>query len=69
MTNLEHRRGTTAVTVRGAASGSDFTWNLHRLDIAANELPGFPVALPPFVNCALSVAGDGAVYTACEQVG
>ena len=56
------------VAVRGASSESDYTWNLHRLDIVGNELPGFPVALPPFVSCALSVAGDGAAYTACERV-
>ncbi len=56
------------VAVRSAGSESDFTWNLHRLDIVGNELAGFPVTLPPVVTCTISVAGDGAAFTACEQL-
>jgi hypothetical protein len=54
------------VTVRGEGSPSGDGWSLHRLSPLAEELPGFPVALPPVSFCALQ-APQQVAYVTCED--
>jgi hypothetical protein len=58
------------VAVRGQTTGPlAWSWNLHRLDSGAHELPGFPVPLPDVPFCDLAVAAAGIAYAWCESDG